>query len=164
MFPGARSASKFELTAGHVQRLQPLFPIMLKEGERTRLSAYLLAGIAWGESDFIPTAKNTSSGAAGLMQVMPGHFSRLGWSGQDWANPTKNIRAGADILADQLRARKTIPKALAGYGGFVSWAKDPKSVDPGGPKDATWYIDEAIGRAWVIELEHRFGTIKLPVS
>lgn len=160
LYPRARSSSKYSLTAGHVQRIRQhgLWPLFVREGERTKLSPYLLAGIAWGESDFVPDALNPTTKAAGLMQVMPFHFQSLGWSGRDWADPAKNIRAGADILAYQVRVRGSIERGLAGYGGFSSWlAGKPVS----GPTDPAWYIDEAMGRAFLLELMHRAGTLQL---
>lgn len=90
------------------------------------IQAALLAGIAWTESDFVPTARNKVSNAAGLMQIMPFHFPRFGWTGGEWADPVKNIRAGKVILVNDKKLGKVpISETLAGYGGFVT--KDPNA-------------------------------------
>jgi soluble lytic murein transglycosylase-like protein len=119
-------------TADRGRALAPLFERVAAE---TDLDAALLMGIAQVESGFRRDAVNPSSGAAGLMQVMPLHFARWGWTrptsidqatrtgvgGWGWSDPLQNIRAGATILAEQLSWRGgDMDAALAGYGGHVS--------------------------------------------
>jgi soluble lytic murein transglycosylase-like protein len=168
LFPRRRSASKFTLPAGTVTRLRSLWPLFRSAGQRFNLSPYILAGIAIGESGLDPRARNSTTGAAGIMQLMPGHFSRLGWAGDDWADPAKNIPAGAQILADQVKAHGTIERALAGYGGFTSWLRDPTlatvAPDKRPGKDASWYIDEALGRAWLLQVANEAGSLRLDAS
>jgi soluble lytic murein transglycosylase-like protein len=163
LFPRRRSAAKFE--AGIPAQLHALWPLFRSAGGQTRVSPYILAGVAIGESGLDPRARNPVTGAAGIMQIMPANFAKLGLVGEDWKDPAKNIPAGARILADQVRMRGSIERALAGYGGFTSWLRDPtlaavpESQRPA--KDATWYIDEALGRAWVLQLGNELGTLRL---
>jgi soluble lytic murein transglycosylase-like protein len=165
MFPRARSSAKFNITDSIVIRARGLWPLFVKHGRRTNLSPYLLLAVAIGESDLIPTAVNPSSGALGLMQIMPLHDSTKGGgiAGllQKWRDPDFNMGHGADILAYQVRVRGGVEKGLAGYGGFSSWLRDPRSVEAGGPKDASWYIDEALGRAFTLELANELGSLGL---
>lgn len=174
IFNNTRSESKFNLTAAHVRRLRTYWPIFVREAQRTSLSPYMLAGIAWGESDFIASALNDTSGAAGLMQVMPDEwggrtYRKQGWAPGDEFNPDKNVKAGADLLAYHYRVRKDyqVPnrrtlhteRALASYGGFVTWLKT--GAAPEFKKDPSWYIDEAMGRAFLLELMHTAGKLEL---
>jgi hypothetical protein len=119
-------AGPLKMSAQQKVRLDQLKPIF-KRVAANRIEAAFLAGIAWTESDFVPTAVNKTSGAAGLMQIMPFHFSGpkawLGWSGDDWQNPEKNIRAGRQILINSGFGKKSIRETLKNYGGFVT--KDP---------------------------------------
>lgn len=105
------------------QRLLAVWPTFLDVGDRTGIPPELLAGLAWTESDFVPTARNPESQAAGLFQVMPFHFQSLGWTGDDWSDPLKNTEAGAAILVQHGLGRKPVSAVLKGYGGFVT--KDP---------------------------------------
>jgi soluble lytic murein transglycosylase-like protein len=155
--------SKIAITDAHVGRLQPLIPIFREVAHQLQLpSWYLLAGIARQESDYVPTARNASSGAAGLMQVMPFHFARLGWGANTWREPRPNVEAGGGILRDMLRAHGSIPRALAGYGGFSTWLRTGKAELDGVYQrrlDATWYINQVLGSALIVEYLDRLGKL-----
>lgn len=67
------------------------------------------------------------SGALGLFQVMPFHFS----GGQDSLDPETNARAGLDYLAEALRlANGKVDLALAGYNGGHSVINLPAGLWP----------------------------------
>lgn len=146
------------LTDSAAARLRALLPIFRQVEAEKGIPWYLLAGIAWRESDFVTNAVNPTSGAAGLMQVMPFHFSRLNWSrphtvqgtrgtgGTGWNDPLKNVRAGADILVSSGYKSKGLQKTLANYGGFVT-------------KDPTDYIRYVLGRSTVLMIADKTGGI-----
>ena len=75
------------------------------------LPAGLLAAVAKVESNFKPTAVS-SSGARGLMQLMPGTARSLG---VDPMNPAQAIDGAARYLAGHLRTFGSLPLALAAY-------------------------------------------------
>lgn len=91
--------------------------------EREGVPAFFLEAIAWTESNFLATARNKDTNASGLFQIMPMHFRSLGWTGNEWADPTKNAEAGVRILRQHGLGRLPIQQVLKGYGGFVT--KDP---------------------------------------
>jgi soluble lytic murein transglycosylase-like protein len=164
----------FEVSADALQRLQPLWPHFVAEGKRTGLSPHLLAGISWGESSWRPDARGPNvpsprmpggtANGLGLMQLMSFHDSRYGGHivglMDRWKEPAFNIGHGADLLADQVKRRGGVVRGLAGYGGFVTWLQDRSKVAPGSDKDASWYIDEALGRALVLEWLDLSGRLK----
>lgn len=140
----ARAASVVAFAGGDTQlvrnwatigpRYTALAEIFARVGREQKIPASLLAGIAWVESDFVATARNTTTQASGLMQVMPSHFSTYGLTGDGWKDPYKNITAGARILRESGYGRRNINRVLANYGGFVT-------VDPSD------YIDKVLSRA-----------------
>jgi soluble lytic murein transglycosylase-like protein len=158
---------RLELSATARTAARELRPAFDAAADSSGEDAFLLMGIAWGESGFRADARNGVSGAAGVMQVMPFHFPALGWTGSDWADPRKNIPAGARILADSRRAWRgrrspasssATEKALAQYGGFATWLRTGSAIDAAGrygpagayarQLDARWYINEALARAF----------------
>lgn len=61
-----------------------------------------------------PTAVNKTTGAAGVMQVMPSNFESLGI--KDWKDPKQNIEGAAKLLAQYLKmAKGDMVKALSMY-------------------------------------------------
>jgi soluble lytic murein transglycosylase-like protein len=77
------------------------------------LDPALLAGLIKQESGFDPTAQS-SVGAVGLTQLMPGTATSLGVS--DPTDPTQSINGGAAYLAQQLKTfGGDATKALAAY-------------------------------------------------
>ncbi len=127
------NAGPLHLGAERQRRLRELIPTFLEVGDDS-VTASLLAGIAWTESDYIATAKNAESGACGIMQIHPVHFSDLGWGEGGCQNPFNNIAAGFLILRQHGLGREPIFRVLQGYGGFTSTS----------PTD---YIDAVLNRA-----------------
>lgn len=77
------------------------------------ISLNLLKAVAKAESDFDPNC-TSSSGAMGIMQLMPGTAEELGVS--DAYNPEQNIMGGAKYLAENLDIfNGDISLALAAY-------------------------------------------------
>jgi soluble lytic murein transglycosylase-like protein len=78
------------------------------------IDSSLLMAIAQRESGLNPTIVNTSTGATGVMQLMPATWKMLGVT--DPTDPVQNIYGGARYLA-QLLAQfgGDLPKAVAAY-------------------------------------------------
>lgn len=80
----------------------------------------LIAAIMHVESRGNPNAVNPSSGASGLMQVMPKNWSPYGISSNPF-DPSGNIDAGTRIFKEHLvMAGGDINKALSSYSGHVN--------------------------------------------
>src|SRR5271157_6060136 len=72
----------------------------------------LALAVAAAESNFNPNAINRTSGAIGVMQLMPSTASGLGVNPYDVA---QNIQGGITYLAQQLAAFGDVAAALAAY-------------------------------------------------
>jgi soluble lytic murein transglycosylase-like protein len=95
------------------------------------------------------------SGAQGLFQVMPFHFS----AGEDMRNPDVNARRGLAYLAESLlKSEGDVGRALAGYNGghgVIGWEE---SLWPAETRRYVYwgggiYTDAAAGRALSLRLE-----------
>jgi hypothetical protein len=73
----------------------------------------LIPGLIQQESRYNPNARNTRSGAAGLMQLMPGTARDMGVT--DVYNPQQNLAGGVGYLKQQYEKYHDIPTALAAY-------------------------------------------------
>ncbi len=78
----------------------------------------IIKGIIQQESSWSVNAVNKTSGAAGLMQIMPANLRAYGVT--DAFDPAQNIDAGTRILKEHLvRAGGDMDKALSTYSGHV---------------------------------------------
>jgi len=92
-----------------------------KNAARYGLSEDLLKNVARVESGFNPNAKS-GAGALGLMQVMPANMKGTGTT--NLLDPSQNIKAGAQILAENLkRANGDVREALMMYHGGLDRSK-----------------------------------------
>ncbi len=111
--------------------------------EKEHLSTNLLQAVIFRESSFHPCAVS-SSGALGLMQLMPGTAAELGV--QDPFDPRQNIDAGARFLGDlMVRYRGDAELALAAYHSGPATVDAHGSVPPI-PKTRT-YVNDVMGLA-----------------
>lgn len=94
-------------------------------GIETGIPAALLAAVAWTESAFNQNAVNASSGATGLMQIMPFNFKAYGLTGNP-TEPLQNIRAGAADLVAKGYGKKSFLSVVMGYNGFRSISDSAK--------------------------------------
>lgn len=79
----------------------------------------LAEAVAKQESGFNPRALNSSSGAMGLFQLMPGTAKQLGVN--DPFDPSQNAMGGLQYLRDLMKKYNgDINKTLKEYGGFVT--------------------------------------------
>ena len=94
-----------------------IYPLLLREAERTGLPVEVADAVAFIESGYDPKAIGTV-GEIGLMQVRPETAAMLGFAGNndDLAVPEANIRVGVAYLAKAwLLARGDLCRALMKY-------------------------------------------------
>ena len=109
----------------------------------------LALGVASKESSFNPSAVNKSSGAAGVMQLMPGTAAGLGVTNS--LDPAQNIPAGVNYLGQQLTAfNGDEASALAAYNwgpGNVSKAQAQYGADwlSHAPAETQDYVASILG-------------------
>jgi len=90
-----------------------LEPIIAKASSRYGVETGLIKAVIKAESNFNPSAVS-SSGARGLMQLMPGTARSLGVN--DSFDPEQNVMAGTRFLRDLLdRYNGDVDSALAAY-------------------------------------------------
>ncbi len=98
------------------------------ESQRLKLPAGLILAVIEVESRFDRWAVS-STGAVGLMQVMPFWPKQLGMSNAQLVRIPQNIRMGCTILKFYLdRAKGDYTKALARYNGSVNRRDYPDKV------------------------------------
>jgi soluble lytic murein transglycosylase-like protein len=110
-----REAARASSNDGKGQSRTPagtLAPLIAAAAGRTGLSEDLISAVIATESGYRPDAVSRT-GAAGLMQLMPGTARALGVD--DPFDPSQNIMGGAEYLRQQLNRFGTVEKALAAY-------------------------------------------------
>ncbi|SHF43574.1 Transglycosylase SLT domain-containing protein [Caldanaerobius fijiensis DSM 17918] len=108
-----------------------LIPLIQEVSRKYGIPAWFITGIIQTESSFNPMAINTSSGALGLMQVMPDNWKyyapRLGYDvNADMFNPRAQLDVGTYLLKSYLGDnidwsgdwKEQTLKALAVFGGY----------------------------------------------
>lgn len=106
------------------EALVPIFEAAQSVGRERRLDPLLIIAIIGIESRFNPFAES-SVGAKGLMQVMPGfHKDKVpeGAGEQPFLDPVTNIQVGVHVLEEAIRWRGSLTGGLQHYGGSP---KDP---------------------------------------
>jgi soluble lytic murein transglycosylase-like protein len=94
---------------------KPFQEHVIAAAKNTQLDPALIHAVIIAESNYNPHAVS-HKGAAGLMQLMPDTARRYGVKDKDIKQPEKNIRAGAQYLADLIRLFDgDLQLALAGY-------------------------------------------------
>jgi hypothetical protein len=115
-----------------------LLPFFEKAEKRYGIPHWFLGAIAFKESSFNIKAKNSSSGAYGLMQLMSFNWERLSKELEydilaDKDNPEAQIMCGAKLLTEYLGGniqwnsanwKEQTLKGLARYGGWGSRLED----------------------------------------
>lgn len=92
---------------------------VVREAKRARLDPSLVVAVLVAENNLLkPWARNRSSNAQGLMQVMPRWAGRLGCASSDLTDIDANICHGVRVLATHLREAKGNPReGLRRYNG-----------------------------------------------
>jgi soluble lytic murein transglycosylase-like protein len=110
-----------QATAGDSTLSERVGAAVTREAHRAGFSPALVVGILVLENDRLaPRARNRSSGATGLMQVMPLHVGRWACGSRDLTHPDTNICYGVRVLSEQIRMRRgDLHRALLGYNGCV---------------------------------------------
>ncbi len=122
--------------------------------QRNNIDPALLHGLIQQESGFDPTSQS-SAGAMGLTQLMPGTASSLGVSNP--LDPAESIEGGARYLAEMmsrfggnaeqaLAAYNAGPGAVAQYGGVPPYAETQS------------YVQKVLGYAESYRLQHTSTT------
>jgi soluble lytic murein transglycosylase-like protein len=94
---------------------KPFQDHVIEAAKDTRLDPALIHAVITAESNYNPNAVS-NKGAQGLMQLMPDTARRYGVKAKEIKHPEKNIKAGAQYLADLLRMFDgDVRLALAGY-------------------------------------------------
>ncbi len=101
-------------TSGPVPSRHPSFwsEFVSRAAEAAGIDPHLALQVAMHESDLNPHALNRSSGAIGIMQLMPATAAALG---VDPRNVAQNIRGGIHYLHQQLAKFGNTAQALAAY-------------------------------------------------
>jgi len=119
--------------------------------EAAGIDPHLALQVAMHESDLNPHALNRSSGAIGIMQLMPATAAALG---VDPYNVAQNIRGGIHYLHQQLAKFGDTAQALAAYNwgpGHVAhavtrWGSDWLSH---APSETRHYVASILARAGI---------------
>lgn len=120
-------------------KLQPIIHLVAKENN---VDARLVNAVIEKESNFNPEAVS-SSGALGLMQLMPQTAHSLGV--KDPLNPIENIRAGTKYLSSLLnRYQGNVVLALSAYNAGPSNVDKYKGVPPF--EETRIYVKEVMDR------------------
>ncbi len=92
---------------------------VVREAKRARLDPSLVVAVLVAENNVLkPWARNRSTDAQGLMQVMPRWAGRLGCQSNDLTDVDANICHGVRVLATHLREAKGDPReGLRRYNG-----------------------------------------------
>jgi hypothetical protein len=109
------------------ERGLPHAELIAQDALRHNVDPFLISAVIRGESSFRAGAENKTTGAAGLMQLMPGIYRRLGI---DPFDPAANIDAGTRIISRHLRNFGRVDLALAAYhSGAAAVRRDPDLSD-----------------------------------
>lgn len=102
-------------------------PVLGEAGEKAGINPLLLATLAKQESGFNPAATNTSSGAAGPFQFMPGTARMYGL--KDIRDPQASANATARMIVDNLKrfGGDTKKALMAHFGGSSTKGWGPKT-------------------------------------
>jgi soluble lytic murein transglycosylase-like protein len=99
--------------------------------ERRHLNVNLLLAIGHVESRYRPWEVNSTSGAIGVMQILPSHLkwlSRYGITRDDLLDGCTNINVGAFLLADFIRMYGSTWRAVGAYGAGIAPANEHARV------------------------------------
>ncbi len=111
-FPGLAKGA-IRTTGPSYRRAEPYLAVVRQSAERYGVEPRLILGVIRVESNFEPKARS-SSGARGLMQLLPETGRRFGARSLD--DPAQNVDAGTHYLRYLLELfRGDVDRALAGY-------------------------------------------------
>lgn len=93
------TANRTFAVGGKYSAIKPWIPYILYYSKKYNVDPYFVASIMYQESRGNPNAVS-STGAIGLMQVMPSTAYKVcGYTQQDLFNPEKNIECGVKYIA-----------------------------------------------------------------
>jgi soluble lytic murein transglycosylase-like protein len=100
--------------------------------QRRHISVKLLLAIGHVESRYRPGAVNTTTGAMGVMQIMPFHLNwlkRYGIDRSDLLDGCTNINVGTFLLADFIRMYGNTWRAVGAYGAGIAPGKEKARLE-----------------------------------
>lgn len=100
--------------------------------QRRHISVKLLLAIGHVESRYRPGAVNTTTGAMGLMQIMPFHLNwlkRYGIDRDDLLDGCTNINVGTFLLSDFIRMYGNTWRAVGAYGAGIAPGKEKARLE-----------------------------------
>lgn len=89
---------------------------LASEAHAARLDGWVLLALAWRESRLEPARVNPTSGAAGVLQVIP-RWAPPRFAGRDLTRIDVGAAAGAELLAAWVRRCGDLALGLGGYMG-----------------------------------------------
>jgi soluble lytic murein transglycosylase-like protein len=104
--------------------------------------SWILATILW-ESGGDPDAINPTSGAVGLMQIMPGIH---GLTAAELSSPVINVNKGAELLGDSKRLGFDLPQAVSRFnaGAVASGKPHLSASSPWGYREDPGHIEKVV--------------------
>lgn len=100
------------------ERISRIIDGAIEAGRMTNLDPLLILSITAAESTFNPNAKNRSSGASGLMQVMPKvHAWRFRKKEGGVFDIDANLQVGAELLRELINKTGSLQRGLKHYVG-----------------------------------------------
>lgn len=100
------------------ERISRIIDGAIEAGRMTNLDPLLILSITAAESTFNPNAKNRSSGASGLMQVMPKvHAWRFRKKEGGIFDIDANLQVGAELLRELINKTGSLQRGLKHYVG-----------------------------------------------
>ncbi|PZR46037.1 MULTISPECIES: lytic transglycosylase domain-containing protein [Burkholderiaceae] len=99
--------------------------------QRRHLNVNLLLAIGRVESRYRPWEVNSTSGAIGVMQILPSHLkwlARYGITREDLLDGCTNINVGAFLLADFIRMYGSTWRAVGAYGAGIAPGKEQARI------------------------------------
>jgi soluble lytic murein transglycosylase-like protein len=98
---------------------------LVKEAAALKVAPSLLTGVLLTENARLETARVSSQGAIGLMQVMHFHAGEFDCESSDLRDVESNICHGARVFGRYLQRTGNVHRALLRYNGCVTGANTP---------------------------------------
>ena len=106
-------------------RTETIIDVAMEVGKKNNLDPLLILSVTAAESAFQPNVRNKSSGASGLMQVMPNvHAKRLKKFGGQVFDIRTNMQVGGELLREMINMTGSLNHGLKYYVGAALMSGD----------------------------------------